>query len=49
MLEKFNVTTILDVESNRMIRVFVSPIMSLFIILLSFTLSLTCFERDITL
>ena len=49
MLKKLNVETILHAESDRVICVSVIPIMSLLIILLSLTISLTCFERDLIL
>ena len=49
MLKEFKVSTILHVESDRLICVSVSAIMSLFIILLSRTISLTGFEIDLTL
>ena len=48
-VEETNVSTILHVESNRLVCVSGGPIMPLFIILLSLTISLTCFERGLTL
>ena len=48
MQQKLNVSTILPVESDRLISVSESPKTSLFIILLSRTISLTYFERNLT-
>ena len=49
MLKKFNVLTIVYVESDRLICVSVSHIIALLIIILWLIISLACFERDLTL
>ena len=46
-MKNFNVSVILQVESDGMICASVNP-MSLFIILLSLTISSTCYENDLT-
>ena len=46
-MKNFNVSVILQVESDGMICASANP-MSLFIILLSLTISSTCFENDLT-
>ena len=48
-LKKFKVSVILEVESDGMICISVNLKMSLFIILLSRTISSTCFGSDLTL
>ena len=48
-MNKFNVSIVLQVESDSLIYVSLNPIMSLFIFTLSLTISSTYFESDITL
>ena len=48
MLKKFNVSNILQVESDRLTCISANAIMSLFVILSSLTVSSICFEKDRT-